>query len=109
MSTTKILVQMLTDYIRRNPKTSAMIAFNLGMYAATATKSMRKSDLAELPAKLVELVPSMKDITGYVPALAPPAKRPLKAKARPATRSRRAAKRPAARRSRHGTATNPAR
>ena len=74
MTTTKLLVGMLTDYIRRNPKTSAVIAVNLGMYAATATKGIRKSELAELPSKLVELVPSIKDITAFVPALAPPNK-----------------------------------
>ena len=53
----------ITDFIRRNPRTSAIAAFNLGLYAATiARKGVRRGELAELPAKLVDLVPSMRDL-----------------------------------------------
>ena len=53
----------LTDYVRRNPRTAAIAAFNLGLYAATLTrKGVRRGELAELPAKLVDLVPSMRDL-----------------------------------------------
>lgn len=84
MAAGKIIVALLTDYVRRNPKTSAMVAFNLGLYAAAATKrGIGKSDLTRLPSKLVELVPSMKDITSYVPLLSePPKRRPARTRSR---------------------------
>ena len=51
----------ITDYIRRNPRTAAIAAFNLGLYAASLTrKGVRRSDLKDLPSKLVELVPGMR-------------------------------------------------
>jgi hypothetical protein len=87
--TARVLVGLLTDYVRRHPKTSAMIAFNLGLYAASATKGLRRSDLTELPSRLVELVPSMKDLAGH---FSPP---PVARK-----RRHRAARKPAARRAR---------
>lgn len=66
----KTLIGLITDYVRRNPRTSAMVAFNLGLYAAmAATKGVKRSDLKKLPAKLVELVPSIKDLTDFLPAV----------------------------------------
>jgi hypothetical protein len=65
---------ILSDFVRKNPRTSAMIAFNLGVYAAQATrKTLGRTDLKELPSKLVDLVPSMKDMSAYVPAALLPA------------------------------------
>ena len=53
----------ITDYIRRNPRTAAIAAFNLGLYAASLTrKGVRRSDLKDLPSKLAELVPGMRDL-----------------------------------------------
>ena len=77
------LIGSLSDFIRRHPKTSATIAFNLGIYAALATKKglskgISKSDLQRLPAKVAELVPdlpslssrpSLPELRGYIPAL----------------------------------------
>ena len=38
----------ITDYIRRNPRTAAIAAFNLGLYAASLTrKGVRRSDLKD--------------------------------------------------------------
>ena len=53
----------ITDYIRRNPRTAAIAAFNLGLYAASLTrKGVRRSELKDLPSKLVELVPGIRDL-----------------------------------------------
>lgn len=60
----------ITDYIRRNPRTAAIAAFNLGLYAASLTrKGVRRSDLKDLPSKLVELVPGMRDLVSLVPMM----------------------------------------
>ena len=60
----------ITDYIRRNPRTAAIAAFNLGLYAASITrKGVRRSDLKDLPSKLVELVPGMRDLISLVPMM----------------------------------------
>jgi hypothetical protein len=89
---------ILSDFVRKNPRTSAMIAFNLGVWAGTATrKSLGHTDLKRLPSRLVEMVPSMSDIERYVPALPSP----LKRKARKApTRARRTTRTTARRRKR---------
>ena len=43
----KTWVGILSDFVRKNPRTSAMIAFNLGVWAAQATrKSLRNTDLS---------------------------------------------------------------
>ncbi|MGI8527791.1 MAG: hypothetical protein ACR2K5_16785 [Pseudolabrys sp.] len=99
-------IGQLSNFIRRNPKTSASIAFNLGVFAALATRrGLAKSDLHLLPAKAIDLVPSMKDIGAYVPSFVPsfaaakpkPASKPRRRKtaAKTATRAarRRATKR----------------
>ena len=60
----------ITDYIRRNPRTAAIAAFNLGLYAASLTrKGIRRSDLRDFPSKLVELVPGMRDLISLVPMM----------------------------------------
>ena len=60
----------ITDYIRRNPRSSAIAAFNLGLYAASLTrKGVRRSELKDLPSKLVELVPGMRELVGLVPMM----------------------------------------
>jgi len=63
------LFATFADFVRKHPKTSATVAFNLGVMAANATKRVRKAtpDISEIPAKLIELVPSMKEIGGYLP------------------------------------------
>src|SRR5262245_18366666 len=53
----------ISDFVRRNPRTTAMAAFNLGLYAAmVARMGVRHGDLKEFPGKLVGLVPSMYDL-----------------------------------------------
>lgn len=60
----------INDYIRRNPRAAAIAAFNLGLYAASLTrKGVRRSELRDLPSKLVELVPGMRDLVGLVPMM----------------------------------------
>jgi hypothetical protein len=60
----------ITDYIRRNPRSSAIAAFNLGLYAASLTrKGVRRSELKDLPSKLVELVPGIRDLVSLVPMM----------------------------------------
>jgi hypothetical protein len=73
-----------------------MIAFNLGVWAGQATqKKLGRTDLSELPSKLIDMMPSMQEMSDYMPALPSP----LKAKAKPARRARKpAAKRTAKRR-----------
>jgi hypothetical protein len=83
---------VITDYIRRNPRAAAIAAFNLGLYAASLTrKGVRRSDLKDLPSKLVELVPGMRDLVSLVPMMMdeeepPRAKRKSRAR-KPASRS----------------------
>lgn len=85
----KTWISVLSDFVRNNPRTSAVIAFNLGVWAAQATrKGLGRTDLSEIPAKLIDMVPSMKEIGSYVPALPSP----LKSKA-PRRRARKPAKR----------------
>jgi hypothetical protein len=75
MARHKTWITILSDLVRDNPRTSAMIAFNLGVWAGQATqKRLGKTDLSELPAKLVDMMPSMKEMSDYVPALPSPIK-----------------------------------
>jgi hypothetical protein len=91
----KTWVGILSDFVRENPRTSAMIAFNLGVFAGQATqKRLGRTDLTELPSKLVDMMPSMKEIGDYVPALPSP----LKSKAPRRRTRKRAVKRTAKRR-----------
>jgi hypothetical protein len=93
---------ILSDFVRKNPRTSAMIAFNLGVYAAQATRrTFDRTDLKELPSKLVDLVPSMKDMSSYVPAALLPAAEP---KARRRTRAKTTTKETTKRTSKRRTA-----
>jgi hypothetical protein len=103
MARHKTWVNMLSDLVRDNPRTSAMIAFNLGVWAGQATqKQLGKTDLSELPGKLVDMMPSMKEIGGYVPALPSPMKT---LKGKPARRTRKpATKRTAKRRTKRKAA-----
>ena len=80
MARHKTWVGILSDFVRENPRTSAMIAFNLGVWAGQATqKKLGRTDLSELPSKLIDMMPSMKEIGDYVPALPSPIKRKLPA------------------------------
>jgi hypothetical protein len=104
MARHKTWVTILSDLVRDNPRTSAMIAFNLGVWAGQATqKRLGKTDLSELPAKLVDMMPSMREIGDYVPALPSPLKtikdKPARRRAR-----RSAAKRTAKRRTKRKAA-----
>jgi hypothetical protein len=75
MARHKTWVTILSDLVRDNPRTSAMIAFNLGVWAGQATqKRLGKTDLSELPAKLVDMMPSMREMSDYVPSLPSPIK-----------------------------------
>jgi hypothetical protein len=90
MARHKTWVGILSDFVRKNPRTSAMIAFNLGVWAGQTTKhSLGRTDLKHLPSKLVDMVPSMSDIGGYVPALPSPGKRKSAAKSAAKTARRR--------------------
>jgi hypothetical protein len=81
---------ILSAFVRSHPKTSATIAFNLGVVAAQAAKRNRmlRNGAVEIPAKLIELVPSLQDLRSAVPligAAKPSAKRkPRRAAARKA-------------------------
>ena len=104
MARHKTWVSILSDFVRENPRTSAMIAFNLGVWAGQATqKKLGRTDLSELPSKLIDMMPSMKEMGDYVPALPSPIKRKLPAALKsklPGTRTRKpAAKRTTKRRS----------
>jgi len=84
----------ITDYIRRNPRTAAIAAFNIGLYAASLTrKGVRRSDLVDLSSRLAELIPGMRNIAGLLPMMlmdddepARPAKRKTRSR-RPVSRS----------------------
>lgn len=91
---------ILADVIRRHPKTSATIAFNLGVFAAEAAKSRKlRNGVVDIPAKLIELVPSMKDIGAYVPMMSTAKTAPKRKAQRTAARktTRKAVKRVARR------------
>jgi hypothetical protein len=97
MARHKTWVGILSDFVRDNPRTSAMIAFNLGVWAGQATqKKLGRTDLSELPAKLIDMMPSMKEIGDYVPSLPAPIKRKLPAALKP--KASRPARKPAAKR-----------
>jgi hypothetical protein len=105
MARHKSWINIFSDFVRDNPRTSAMIAFNLGVLAGQATqKKLGRTDLSELPSKLVDMMPSMKEIGDYVPALPSPLKRkaPRRATRKPA--ARRTAKRRSTKRSRASAA-----
>jgi hypothetical protein len=72
----KSWIGILSDFVRENPRTSAMIAFNLGVWAAQATrKGLRNAHLADVPGRLADYVPSMpsmKDLGDYMPSLPSP-------------------------------------
>ena len=72
----KTWVGILSDFVRKNPRTSAMIAFNLGVWAAQVTrKGLRNVDVSDLPAKVADFMPSMpsmKDLGSYMPSLPSP-------------------------------------
>lgn len=106
MARHKSWINILSDFVRDNPRTSAMIAFNLGVWAGQATqKKLGRTDLSELPAKLVDMMPSMRELGDYVPALPSPLKA-AKTKPRRARKSvkRRSAKRRSPKRAGRATA-----
>ena len=81
MARHKTWVNILSDFVRDNPRTSAMIAFNLGVLAGQATqKRLGKTELSELPAKFVDMMPSMKEIGDFMPALPSPMMKAIKSK-----------------------------
>ena len=96
----------ITDYIRRNPRTAAIAAFNFGLYAASLTrKGIRRSDLRDLPSKLVELVPGMRDLISLVPMMdeeEPPRARRKSRARKPASRPTKGKNSPAEPRQRTG-------
>ena len=102
MARHKTWVNILSDFVRENPRTSAMIAFNLGVWAGQATqKKLGRTDLSELPAKLIDMMPSMKEMGEYVPSLPSPLKSKVprsirKVVSKRATKRRRTARRKAA-------------
>lgn len=90
---------LLAEFVRQHPKTSATIAFNLGVVAAQAAKRGKAlaDGATDIPAKLIELVPSMRDLGNYVPLLGGKPRQKPKRRA-VATRARKPARKTAARR-----------
>jgi hypothetical protein len=98
-------IDTLSDFVRDNPRTSAMIAFNLGVWAGQATqKKLGRTDLSELPSKLAEMMPSMKEIGDYVPALPSPLKSRTPRRRTPKRTTKTGSKRTAKRRAAKGRA-----
>ncbi len=67
---------ILSAFVQDHPKTSAIVAFNLGVIAANAAKKAKGAmpalpEMAEIPSKLIDLVPSITDMKFYAPALVP--------------------------------------
>lgn len=98
----KTWIGLLSDFVRKNPRTSAMIAFNLGVWAAQATRrGLRDVDVGDLPAKVAGLMPSMKDLGSYMPSLPSPktratakvTRRPRKSSTRSRSRTTRSSRR----------------
>jgi hypothetical protein len=77
-------LEILSDFVQQHPKTSAAVAFNLGVIAAGATRraTILRTGVTEIPAKLIELVPSMKDLSAYVPSIGTAKTKPRRAPAR---------------------------
>ena len=66
---------ILSAFVQDHPKTSAMVAFNLGVLAANTAKRAKSAmpslpEMTEIPSKLIDLVPSIGDMKLYAPALA---------------------------------------
>jgi hypothetical protein len=80
-------LEIISDFVQKHPKTSAAVAFNLGLIAAEATKraTTLRGGVTEIPAKLIELVPSMKDLGTYVPSIGTTKTKPRRAPARKAS------------------------
>ena len=79
-----VWLSALAEVVRMHPKLSAGIAFELGVVAASAIRSVRlRKSLDGATAKLIEAVPMMSSV---------PAPR-AKAKRKPAARKRKAVKR----------------
>ena len=79
-------LSILSAFVKDHPKTSATIAFNLGVFAAQTAKRAKPlaGGVVEIPAKLIELVPSMKDLSNYVPMIG--STKPATKRRRPAAR-----------------------
>ncbi len=92
---------ILSGFVRDHPKTSAMVAFNLGIMAARATKSAQRAapSVSEIPSKLIELVPSIKDLGGYMPMIgtSKPGPKPGSKPRRKTRKNHKSARRPARR------------
>jgi hypothetical protein len=68
------LIGQLSQFIRKHPKMSGVIAFNLGVYAALATqRGIANKDVKRLSAKVIGLMPSMDDLGSYMPFSSTPA------------------------------------
>ena len=79
-----VWLEALAEVVRTRPKLSAAIAFELGVFAASAFKSVRlRKGLSGATAKLIEAVPMMSPT--------PTARR--KTKRKPAARKRKTTKR----------------
>ncbi|MDP2412004.1 MAG: hypothetical protein Q8M26_17190 [Pseudolabrys sp.] len=63
------MLGILSGVVRRHPKTSAAIAFNIGVMVARAALRNKtfSRGMVDIPARLIELVPSAKDLGTYVP------------------------------------------
>lgn len=88
-----VLLSILSGVVRRNPKASAAIAFNIGVMVARAALRNKtfSRGMVTIPARLIELVPSAKDLGTYVPLGSPAAKpkRRRMPRTKPAVRTRR--------------------
>ena len=58
---------IVAEFVRLRPKTSAAIAFELGILAAQAVSRVpRTRQVSRIPSTLIELAPSLGDL-GYLP------------------------------------------
>lgn len=104
-------LSVLTEFVKDHPKTSATLAFNLGVFAGQSSKALGGraktigNSAADIPSKLVELVPSMKELGSYVPLIGDGKAKPRRKAASKAKPKRKAAARKTAGRSKRRKAS----
>jgi hypothetical protein len=61
-------LSIVGEFIRSHPRTSASLAFELGIVAAQAANKVAGSRrMSDIPGRLIELAPSMSDLGGFLP------------------------------------------
>jgi hypothetical protein len=63
-------LSIVGEFIRSHPRTSASLAFQLGIIAAQAANKVAGSRrMSDIPGRLIELAPSISDLGGFLPNL----------------------------------------